>query len=175
MPNASAPKADARGSRYSEALLRADDVHDALSLVRHPKVWQVELLHVLLQGLDLLPTLVVLDKLLDRGELFAREGGHVVVDGHERAVGATHRPVGHREALEGLRRRHLVHKVAVDVDQGLAVRFPCDDVVIPDLVVKCARPGRGDVDRLALGRQPSRAARRYWKAAYSEAAESTHR
>jgi hypothetical protein len=64
--------------------------------------------------------------------------------------------------------------VAVDVDQGLAVRFPCDDVVIPDLVVKCARPGRGDVDRLALGRQPSRAARRYWKAAYWEATESAH-
>src|SRR5919199_466382 len=43
------------------------------------------------------------------------------------------------EAFEGLRARHLVHEVAVDIEQAGSVREAIDDVVVPDLVVKRAR------------------------------------
>ena len=38
--------ADARTPWDGEALLRSDDVDDALSSIRHPEVWQREVAHV---------------------------------------------------------------------------------------------------------------------------------
>ena len=49
--------ADAGRAGQREALLRPDDVHDALPLVRHAEVEQVEGLHVLLELHHLRPRL----------------------------------------------------------------------------------------------------------------------
>jgi hypothetical protein len=38
---------------------------------------------------------------------------------------------------------HLVHKVAVDIQQAGAVIGLMDDVVVPDLVIQGARSGHG--------------------------------
>ena len=43
------------------------------------------------------------------------------------------------QALEGLRARHLVHEMAVDIDQAGAVGLLVDQMVVPDLVVEGAR------------------------------------
>jgi len=99
----SAVATHARAARDREALLGTDRVHDALPLVRHAKVAQIKLLHVLLHGEHLLSALVVLDEGLDVGKLLARVGRHVVVDSHQRAVGSPHGAPRHLEALEGLR------------------------------------------------------------------------
>lgn len=87
----------------SEPLLGADDVDDALPLVRHPKVGQIKVLHVLLDGHDLRTRLRILDESRDRLEVCARVGRDVVVDGDEGAVGPTHGPARGCKALKGLR------------------------------------------------------------------------
>ena len=71
--------AHAGHSRDCEALLGPNRVHDALPLVGHPKVAEVELLHVALDGEHLLTALVVFDKRGDVGKLFAAVGRHVVL------------------------------------------------------------------------------------------------
>ena len=40
---------------------------------------------------------------------------------------------GELQPFEGLRARHLVHQMAVDVEQRRAVRFFADDVAVPNL------------------------------------------
>ena len=60
--------------------------------------------------------------------------------GHrERQVGAAHAAPGDAQPLEGLRARHLMDEVAIDVDQAGAVVAPVDDVRVPDLLVERAR------------------------------------
>ena len=51
------------------------------------------------------------------------------------------------EPLEGLRARHLVDQMPVDVEQGRAVVFGVDDVFVPDLVVQRAEHGHGRARR----------------------------
>jgi hypothetical protein len=46
---------------------------------------------------------------------------------------------GRAQALEGLRRGHLMHQVPVDIDQARAVVLLMDQVVVPDLVEQGAR------------------------------------
>lgn len=65
-----------------EALLGADDVHDTLPLVAHPKVVEPERLAVRLERVDLQLGLGVLDPARAVGR------GHVVVGGGEDAVDA---------------------------------------------------------------------------------------
>src|SRR5581483_3501532 len=45
------------------------------------------------------------------------------------------------EALEGLRRGHLMHEMAVDIEQAGAVLGFVDQMVVPDLVVQRGRFG----------------------------------
>src|SRR5581483_2528634 len=63
----------------------------------------------------------------------------VVVDHGERLVRRVHLAARIAQALEGLRRRHLMHKVPVDIDEAGAVRLFVNQMVVPDLVVKRAR------------------------------------
>src|SRR3954452_2572315 len=46
---------------------------------------------------------------------------------------------GDAQPLEGLRARHLMDEVAVDIEERVAVGLRLDDMVVPDLVVKRAR------------------------------------
>ena len=68
-------------------------------------------------------------------------GRHVVIDDGERLLRRAHLAAGHAQAFEGLRARHLVDEMAVDVEQAGAVGRPLDDVVVENLVVE--RLGHG--------------------------------
>merc|ERR1719399_1696108 len=116
--------------------------------------FDVEVLDVPLERLHLGPRRDVgqegLDGLAARVEGVAVRRRHVVVHRRERAVGPPHGPAGEAQALEGLRRRHLVDQVAVDVDErraGLVLGH--DEVVVPDLVEE--RPRRAPRRREAIG------------------------
>ena len=50
-----------------------------------------------------------------------------------------HLAAGEAQALERLRAGHFVDEVAVDIEEGGAVRLHVDDMVIPNLVVERAR------------------------------------
>ena len=70
-------------------------------------------------------------------------GGDVVVLGGQRELGAAHRTVGHAEAVEGLRRRDLVHQVEVDVQQVRVARLAVHDMAVPHLLGEGPRSGLG--------------------------------
>ena len=121
-------------SRQGEALLRPDDVDDALPAVELVEIFDAELGGVLGEFLDLLPALGI-------GDALAAVGGlDIVVDDGERLLRRAHLAAGQAQPLERLRARHLVHEMAVDVDEAIAA-LGLDDVVVPDLVVKRARLG----------------------------------
>ena len=105
--------ADDRHARQREALLRPDDVDDALAAVELVVILDAEFARVLGQLLDLQPALGI-------GDALAAVGGlHVVVDDGERLVRRAHLAAGQAQALERLRARHLVDEVAVDVEEGV--------------------------------------------------------
>ena len=117
--------ADDRHPRLGDPELGADHVDDALALGAQRVDRDLELLAVLFQRLDLDPRQLVGDHPRDGGAV----GGHVVVGGRERLVGPAHAPALEPQAVEGLRRGHLVDEVEVDVDQAVG-----DLVAVPDLV-----------------------------------------
>ena len=96
-----------------------DHVHDALADVALVEVFDAEILGVAGQGLDLDAAFLVLDALEAVGA-----GGDVVVDHGQRLLRRAHLAAGHAQALEGLRARHLVHEVPVDIEDAGAVRLP---------------------------------------------------
>ena len=104
--------ADDRHARQGEALLRPDDVHDALAGVELVVIFDAELARVRGERLDLLPALGIGDALAAVGRL------DVVVDDGEGSLRRPHPAPRHAQALEGLRTRHLVHEVTVDVDEA---------------------------------------------------------
>ena len=138
MPCASAPKAPwvevwlspqtivVPGQR--EALLRPDDVHDALPEVELVEIFDAEFARVPGQLLDLLAAFRILDAAAAIGRL------DVVVDDRERLLRRAHPAAGQPQALESLRARHLVDEMPVDIDEAeLARRL--QDMLVPDLVV----------------------------------------
>ncbi len=143
MPWASAPKApwvdgvavaaDDRRARQGEALLRPDDVDDALAGVELVVIFDAEFARVLGELLHLQTALGIGDAAAAVGRL------DVVVDDGERLLRRAHLAPRHAQPLEGLRARHLVHEMAVDIEERRAFGPGLDDVVVPDLVVKRAR------------------------------------
>ena len=122
-----------RGAGQREALLGPDDVDDALALVELVEILDAEILGVLRQRRDLLGAFRI-------GIGLAAVGGrHVVIDHGQRLVRRVHLAAGGAQAFEGLRRGHLVHQMAVDIDQAGAVRLLVDQMVVPDFVVERAR------------------------------------
>ena len=126
--------ADDRRAGQGEALLRPDDVHDALAQVEFVVIFDAEFARVLGQFLDLLAALRILDAAAAVGGL------DVVVDDGERLVRRAHLAPRHPQALERLRARHLVDEVTVDIDEAeVAVRL--QDMLVPDLVIYRTRRG----------------------------------
>ena len=70
-------------------------------------------------------------------------GGHVVVDDRQRLLRVAYLAAGHAQALEGLRARHFVDEVAVDVEKAGAILGLMGQMVVPDLVIERARLGHG--------------------------------
>ena len=116
-----------------EAELRADDVHDALLGVAHRVEPDAELVAVAPQRLDLGQA----DRVGDR----PGRRGDVVVLGRQREVGAAHRTAGEAQPVEGLRARHLVEEVEVDVEQVRLALTTTHDVCVPHLL--CQGPAHG--------------------------------
>ena len=124
--------ADDRHARQGEAELGADDMDDALVAMAHREAGDPELRAVGGEHLELAGRDGVGHRLVDVG------GGHVVVGGGHRQLGVAHAPAGQPQAVEGLRRGHLVDQVEVDEEQvGLALGA-VDDVAVPDLLAEGA-------------------------------------
>ena len=129
--------ADDGGAGQREALLGADHVDDALALVELVEVAHAELGGVLGEGLDLDAAFLLGDAARAVG------GGNIVVDHGQGLLGMAHLAAGHAQALEGLRAGHLMHEMAVDIEQAGAILGLVDEMVVPDLVIERARLGHG--------------------------------
>ena len=117
--------ADDRDPGLREAELGADDVHDPLAPAAGRVEPDAELLAVAPQRLE-----------LRRGELVRRPvvRRDVVVHRRERQFGPPHLPPRQAQALERLRRGHLVDEVQVDVEQRRLALGLVDEVRFPDAV-----------------------------------------
>ena len=132
--------ADDRRARQGEALLRPDDVDDALARIELVVIFDAEFARVPGQLLDLLAAFGI-------GDAAAAVGGlDVVVDDGERLFRRAHLAAGHAQALERLRARHLMDEMAVDVEEA-QVALGVDDMVVPDLVVQRTRLGHNALPR----------------------------
>src|SRR5690606_9019493 len=107
-----------------ETLLRADDVNDALTDVVLGVILDAEVTGVLRERLDLNAAFLVLDTVLA-----VRRGRNVVVNDRKRLLRLAHLTAGQAEAFKGLRARHLMDEVAVDVEQAGAVALTIDNVI----------------------------------------------
>ena len=122
--------ADDGGAGQRKALLGADDVDDALALVELVEIFDAEFPGVLRQRRDLLDAFGI-------GIGLGAVGGRdVVIDDGQRLLGRAHLAAGGAQALEGLRRGHLVDEMAVDIEQAGAVIGLVNQMVVPDLVVQ---------------------------------------
>src|SRR5581483_9932256 len=63
---------------------------------------------------------------------------HVVIHGREGTLRLPHRSPSLTQAIKGLRRRHLMHKMEVNVENRAAPRRVDDEMRIPDLLEQCA-------------------------------------
>ena len=59
-----------------------------------------------------------------------------MIDHRQRLLRRADLAAGHAQAFEGLRGRHFVDEVTVDIEQAGAVLGLCDQVIVPDLVVQ---------------------------------------
>src|SRR5215831_16293470 len=120
--------ADDGGAGLGHALLGADDMDDALAYIRHREIRHTEFGAVSRQSLDLDPALLL-------GDAAAAVGGRHVMVGHRQGrLRTAHPSTGGAQSLEGLRARHLMNEVAVDVEDAGAVLLAMHDVVVPNLL-----------------------------------------
>ena len=107
--------ADTRRSRQSKSLLRTNNVHNSLTLIRHTKVLETKIFHISLQLHHLRSGGCLLNETFNSGEFRSIFRGDIVVDGGEGTVGTSDYAGGEAKALKGLRRGDFVHEVAINV------------------------------------------------------------
>ncbi len=117
-------------ARQGGALLGADDVHDALPAIVHLELDDVVLVAVGVESVDLEPGDGIPDPAAAIG------GRNVVIGNREVGIDAPGFALGKLETFEGLGRRDLVKKMAIDVEDRCAVIVSAHLVGIPELVVK---------------------------------------
>ncbi len=125
--------ADDGGAGQRETLLGADDMHDALTAVVLIVIGDTEFLGVLGHHPHLL------DAFRIRIGLGAVGGRNVVIDHGQRFLRRVNLAPCRAQTFEGLRRGHLVHEMAVDIEQAGAVIGFVDQMIVPDLVVQRGR------------------------------------
>ncbi len=123
--------ADDRHPRLRQTLLRPDHMDDALVEAGDRKIGDAEFLDVAFQGLDLQQRIGFVDPRHARAAVGGRD---VVVGDREGLVGTADAAAGELQPFKGLRRRHLMDQVKIDVDQVGACALRGDDMGIPDLV-----------------------------------------
>ena len=124
--------ADDRHSGLREAKLGADDVYDTLLDAAERVQRHAELGAVRAQRLELGPRDGIGDRLVDV------RGRNVVILCRQREIGTAHGTTGVAQAVEGLRARHLMDEVQIDVQQVRLAVGTSNDVRIPDLLRQCA-------------------------------------
>ena len=117
--------------RQGKPLFGTDHVHDALTDVAFIVVFDAELLGISGHGFDLGAAFLILDPVSP-----IRRGRDIVIDHGQRLVRRAHLTPGEAQTFEGLRARHFVHEVTVDIENAGAIRLAGHDVVIENLVVK---------------------------------------
>jgi hypothetical protein len=117
-----------------EALLRPDDMDDALLGRGRGDIGHAEQGDVRFQGRQLLGALRIEDREARRG------GRQIMVGDGKREVGPAHLAACRSQAVEGLRRGHFMDEVTVDINEAGAVLAPLDHVRVPDLFVQGSRP-----------------------------------
>src|SRR3954453_870636 len=109
---------------------------DALVETVDRKIGHAELDDVAFERIDLKPRF----RFIDAGRAVA--GRDVVIGDRESRVGAAHLAPGELQPLEGLRCRHLVAEVKVDIKEVGAFARRGDDMAVPDLIEQGTRSGR---------------------------------
>jgi len=137
--------ADDGHARQSEALLGTHDMHDALADVGQRQIFDAEFLGVGFERRDLDPRFRVGIAHVPLGRR------HVVVGHGERRPRAAHLAAGQAQTFEGLRARHLVHQMAVDIERRRLAWRLLHQVGVPNLVVERLRHGGRDVRLLRCG------------------------
>ena len=130
--------ADNGHARQGEALLRPDDVDDALADIACRIIFDAEIGRVLGKRFHLDAAFLILD-----AEMAIRRGRDVVIDNGQSLLRRTHGAVGHAQTLERLRARHFVDEMAIDVEKTGAVILLADQVVVPDFIVEGTRCAHG--------------------------------
>ena len=125
--------ADHRHARLRQSQLRTDHMHDALLVAAQRITVDAEVLAILDQLLHLRGR----DLIHDRQP--ARRGRRAVVRGRDRQIRPPHLQPARAQPVEGLRRRHFVHQVQIDIEQRWSVRPLRNHVVFPDLFDDRAR------------------------------------
>ncbi|KNA04247.1 hypothetical protein SOVF_201420 [Spinacia oleracea] len=113
---------------------------DALTFVALGIIFNAEITGVLRQCFHLNTAFLVLDAFQPIGG-----GGNVMVDHGERAGGRMDRTTGDAQPLEGLRARHLMDQVTIDIEKTGSVRVTIDDVVVPDFIIQSAGCAHGSM------------------------------
>ena len=106
---------------------------DALTRIEHREEGHAELGDILFQRLDLEAAF----RLLDAVAAIARR--NVVIDDGNGRLGGADAAAGGAQTLEGLRARHFMDEVAVDIEEAGLILEPLDDMIVPDLVEQGAR------------------------------------
>jgi len=125
--------ADDRRARQRKTLFGADHMNDALAKVVLIEIFDAELPGILGELFDLNTAFGIVDAMRAIG------GGDIVIDDRERFLRRTNAPAAQPQPLEGLRARHLMHQMAVDVDQARAIGFGMDEMIVPDFIIEGAR------------------------------------
>src|SRR5690606_38582353 len=116
-------------ARQGRALLRADNVHNALTHVVHAEFGNAEFFAVGVQGIDLQARDRVFNTVLAGG------GGDVVVRHSQVGTDAPRLAAGQSQAFKGLGAGHFMQQVAINVDQTGAIRVLMHDVFVEQLIV----------------------------------------
>ena len=132
--------ADQGRAGQGEALLGADDMDDPLRPRRVGEVGDAEIGDIGLQRLELGRAFGVGDRDPPAVARHARRRRQIMVGHGQSEVGPAHAPALDPQAVERLRRRHLMDQVPVDIEQAGAVVAPLNHMGVPDLLVEGARP-----------------------------------
>ncbi len=106
---------------------------DALPDIALVIVFDAEVLGILGKCFDLDAAFLVVDALT------SVRRRHVVVSHSQRLFRTAHFAARHAQTFKGLRAGHFVNQMPVDIDQRGPVIAGFDNVIVPDLGIKCAR------------------------------------
>src|SRR6185437_661432 len=125
--------ANDRHAGLREPLFRANDVDDALLVAVETEARNAKLAAIRFELFDLRGG----DFIEDRQR--ARRGRRAVIGRAEGQIGTADLEAALAQAIEGLGRRHFMHKVTIDVDQGWRAGILGAAMVIPNFFDYCTR------------------------------------